>query len=208
MIARFQFLSCFFPAQQSLTKEIFRVYNSISNRFTRFFMIYGWYMIYLLSQMWQDRINFWVIFKKTSYILVVYISGVLVHFTPCSILGGRSISTFCPLGYFWAYIYILYICIYIYIYIYIYKTSIFWVQSSKRFLNYINGLNYFKYFPICFGTKCLKNQRRNFFELYKVFIHNFLWQNGKLFMKVLELYQVFVWQNVSILLMHIKSITP
>ena len=108
VIARFQFLSCFFPAQQSLTKDIFRVYNSISNRFTRFFMIYGWYMIYLLSQMWQDRINFWVIFKKTSYILVVYISGVLVHFTPCSILGGRSISTFCPLGYFWAYIYIIY----------------------------------------------------------------------------------------------------
>ena len=179
VIVRFQFLSCFFPIQQSLTKEIFRVYNSISNRFTRFFMIYDWYMIYMLSQMWQDGINFWVIFKKTSYILGVYISGVLVHFTPCSIFGGRSISKFCPLGYFWAYIYI-------YIYIYIYKTSIFWVQSSKRLLSYINGLNCFKYFPIYFGTKCLKNQRRNFFELYKVF----------------------VWQNVSILLMHIKSITP
>ena len=36
------------------------------------------------------------------------------------------------------------------------------------------------------------------FELYQVFMHNFLCQNDKIFLKIFELYQVFVWQNVSV----------
>ena len=40
------------------------------------------------------------------------------------------------------------------------------------------------------------------FELYQVFMYNFLCQNGKMSIKIFELYQVlvynFLWQNVSI----------
>ena len=51
------------------------------------------------------------------------------------------------------------------------------------------------------------------FELYPVFMYNFLCQNDKMSIMIFELYQVFVynilWQNVSILpncklLMHTK----
>ena len=42
---------------------------------------------------------------------------------------------------------------------------------------------------------------------YQVFTNNFLCRNDKIFIQILEQYQIFVRQNVSILLMRINSIT-
>ena len=67
-------------------------------------------------------------------------------------------------------------------------------------------LNCFKYFLIyILGQNVSKKQTRKIFELYQAFVHNFLRKNDKMFITIFELYQA--WQNVSILLLRIKSIT-
>ena len=55
------------------------------------------------------------------------------------------------------------------------------------------------------GQNASKNYTRKNFELYQAFVYKFLRKNDKMFITIFELYQV--WQNVSILLMRIKSIT-
>ena len=69
-------------------------------------------------------------------------------------------------------------------------------------------LNCFKYFLIYTLTHFVpKKWDKENFELYQVFRCKFLCQNDKIFIKIFGLYQVFVWQYISILLMDIKSIT-
>ena len=71
--------------------------------------------------------------------------------------------------------------------------------------------DYIKYFYVlnCFGHSLIyilgqnvtrKSDKKNF-EHYQVFIHNFLCQNDKIFMKIFELYLAlnFLWQNVLVL---------
>ena len=66
-------------------------------------------------------------------------------------------------------------------------------------------LNSFKYFLVyILGQMFQKVRQENLskfikiFQLYQVFMHNFLSQNGKIFIKIFELYQDFVWKSVSL----------
>ena len=60
-------------------------------------------------------------------------------------------------------------------------------------------LNCFKYFLIQILRQKVSKLDKKDFELYHLFTHNFLCQNDKLFIKMFELYLVFLCQNVSIL---------
>ena len=65
-------------------------------------------------------------------------------------------------------------------------------------------LNCFKYFLIYnFGYLSQKESSKK--KLYQAFMYNFLCQNEKIFTKILELYQVFLWENVLILSHCIKT---
>ena len=66
-------------------------------------------------------------------------------------------------------------------------------------------LNSFKYFPLYILEQMFQKVRQEnlskfikIFQLYQVFMHNFLSQNGKIFIKIFELYQGFVWKSVSL----------
>ena len=79
------------------------------------------------------------------------------------------------------------------------KQEKFWTISS------LCVLNSFKYFLVyILGQMFQKVRQENLskfikiFQLYQVFMHNFLSQNGKIFIKIFELYQGFVWKSVSL----------
>ena len=71
--------------------------------------------------------------------------------------------------------------------------STFWTISN------LYVLNCFKYFLIQILRQKVSKLDKKDFELYHLFTHNFLCQNDKLFIKMFELYLVFLCQNVSIL---------
>ena len=75
--------------------------------------------------------------------------------------------------------------------------STFWVQISKDFwtISSLYVLNCFKFFlRYYFGTNYLKILKKNFFEPYQVFMCNFLFQNDKVLIKILEVHQFFMRQ--------------
>ena len=79
------------------------------------------------------------------------------------------------------------------------KQEKFWTISS------LCVLNSFKYFLVYILGQMFQKVRQEhlskfikIFQLYQVFMHNFLSQNGKIFIKIFELYQGFVWKSVSL----------
>ena len=79
-------------------------------------------------------------------------------------------------------------------------------KVGKKNLNYLKSL-YAKLFQIFsnlyFGIFVPKRIKQK--KLYQVFMYNFQCQNEKIFTKILELYQVFLWENVLILSHCIKT---
>ena len=79
------------------------------------------------------------------------------------------------------------------------KQEKFWTISS------LCVLNSFKYFLVYILGQMFQKVRQEhlskfikIFQLYQVFMHNFLSQNGKIFIKIFELYRGFVWKSVSL----------